>query len=234
MEQRGFHMKERLIITVDGPAGVGKSSVSKALSKRSSCVYLDTGALYRAVALGVAESGISPDNREAVSKFCENIDITLRLANGEMKILAGGDDITGRLRTEKISILASTVSAIPAVRAALLPIQRKAALSGGVVAEGRDMGTVVFPDADVKFFIKADIHERAKRRYLQLKRRGVAADFEEIKSGIVVRDRQDMKRNVSPLRPAEDAYILDTTNMKMMEVVDKMIGVIREKTGAGI
>ena len=234
MEQRGFHMKERLIITVDGPAGVGKSSVSKALSKRSSSVYLDTGALYRAVALRVAESGISPDDREAISKFCETINITLHLANGEMKIVANGDDITDRIRTEKIGILASTISAIPAVREVLLPIQRKAALSGGVIAEGRDMGTVVFPDADVKFFIKADIDERAKRRYLQLTRRGVPADLKEIKSGIVVRDRQDMKRNVSPLRPAEDAYILDTTNMKMMEVVDKMIDVIREKTGAGI
>ncbi len=227
-------MKERLIITVDGPAGVGKSSVSKALSQRSSYVYLDTGALYRAVAFRVAESGISPDNREAISKFCENIDITLRLANGGMRILAGGDDITGRLRTETISILASTVSAIPAVRAALLPIQREAARSGGVVAEGRDMGTVVFPDADVKFFIKADINERAKRRYLQLKRRGVEADFEEIKNAIILRDRQDMKRNVSPLIPAEDACILDTTTMEMMEVVEKMIGVIREKTGIGI
>ncbi len=227
-------MKERLIITVDGPAGVGKSSVSKALSQRSSYVYLDTGALYRAVAFRVAESGISPDNREAISKFCENIDITLRLANGGMRILAGGDDITERLRTETISILASTVSAIPAVRAALLPIQREAARSGGVVAEGRDMGTVVFPDADVKFFIKADINERAKRRYLQLKRRGVEADFEEIKNAIILRDRQDMKRNVSPLIPAEDAYILDTTTMEMMEVVEKMIGVIREKTGIGI
>jgi cytidylate kinase len=226
-------MEERLIITVDGPAGVGKSSVSKALSKRKSYVYLDTGALYRAVAFRVVESGISPDDRKAVSKFCENIDISLRLANGEMKILADGDDITEKIRTEKISILASTVSAIPDVREALLPIQRKAALSGGVIAEGRDMGTVVFPDADVKFFINADIGERAKRRYLQLIRRGEAADFEEIKSGIVLRDRQDTKRNVSPLRPAEDACILDTTNMEMMEVVEKMISVIREKTGAG-
>jgi cytidylate kinase len=234
MEQSGFRMEERLIITVDGPAGVGKSSVSKALSKRSSYVYLDTGALYRAVAFRVAESGISPADKEEISKFCENIDITLRLDNGEMKILADGNDITDKIRSEKISILASTVSAIPAVREALLPIQRKVAQSGGVIAEGRDMGTVVFPDADVKFFINADIGERAKRRYLQLKRKGVAADFEEIKSGIVVRDRQDTKRNVSPLRPAEDAYILDTTNMKMMEVVEKMISVIREKTKAGI
>ncbi|MEA3471178.1 MAG: (d)CMP kinase [Thermodesulfobacteriota bacterium] len=227
-------IKERLIITVDGPAGVGKSSVSKALSKRISYVYLDTGALYRAVAFRVAESGISPDDREAISRFCENIDISLLADNRGMKILADGDDITDKIRTEKISILASTVSVIPAVREALLPIQRKAANSGGVIAEGRDMGTVVFPDADVKFFVKAHIHERTKRRYLQLKRRGVAADFEEIKSGIVVRDRQDMKRNVSPLRPAEDSFILDTTDMKMGEVVEKMISVIKEKTGAGI
>lgn len=227
-------MKERLIITVDGPAGVGKSSVSKALSKRISYVYLDTGALYRAVAFRVAESGISPDDGEAISRFCENIDISLLADNRGMKILADGNDITDKIRTEEISILASTVSAIPAVREALLPIQRKAASSGGVIAEGRDMGTVVFPGADVKFFIKAEIHERAKRRYLQIKRRGVAADIEEIKNGIVVRDRQDMKRNVSPLRPAEDAFILDTTDMEMGEVVEKMIHVITEKTGTGI
>jgi len=226
-------MEDRLIITVDGPAGVGKSSVSKALSRRNSYVYLDTGALYRAVAFRVVESKISPDDGKAVSKFCESINITLCLANGEMKILAEGDDITDRLRTEKISSLASTVSAIPAVREALLPIQRKAALSGSVIAEGRDMGTVVFPDADVKFFINADIGERAKRRYLQLAKRGVAADFEEIKKGIMVRDRQDTKRNVSPLRPADDAYILDTTDMEMMEVVEKMANLIRGKTGAG-
>lgn len=227
-------MKERLIITVDGPAGVGKSSVSKALSKRISYVCLDTGALYRAVAFRVAESGISPDDGEAISRFCENIDISLLADNRGMKILADGNDITDKIRTEEISILASTVSAIPAVREALLPIQRKAASSGGVIAEGRDMGTVVFPGADVKFFIKAEIHERAKRRYLQIKRRGVAADIEEIKNGIVVRDRQDMKRNVSPLRPAEDAFILDTTDMEMGEVVEKMIHVITEKTGTGI
>lgn len=223
-------MARKLIITVDGPAGVGKSSVSKALSQKISYVYLDTGALYRAVAYKVAESGISADDREAISEFCQNIDISLQRDDAGMKILANGDDITDRIRTEEIGILASTVSAIPMVRKKLLPIQRKAGSGGGIIAEGRDMGTVVFPDADVKFFINAQIQERAKRRYLQLVKRGVEADFEDIKSGILVRDRQDTKRNIAPLRPAEDAFILDTTDMKMGEVVEKMIGLIKEKT----
>lgn len=223
-------MARKLIITVDGPAGVGKSSVSKALSQKISYAYLDTGALYRAVAYKVAESGISADDREAISEFCQNIDISLQRDDVGMKILANGDDITDRIRTEEIGILASTVSAIPMVRKKLLPIQRKAGSGGGIIAEGRDMGTVVFPDADVKFFINAQIQERAKRRYLQLVKRGVEADFEDIKSGILVRDRQDTKRNIAPLRPAEDAFILDTTDMKMGEVVEKMIGLIKEKT----
>jgi cytidylate kinase len=223
-------MARKLIITVDGPAGVGKSSVSKALSQKISYVYLDTGALYRAVAYKVAESGISADDREAISEFCQNIDISLQRDDAGMKILANGDDITDRIRTEEIGILASTVSTIPMVRKKLLPIQRKAGSGGGIIAEGRDMGTVVFPDADVKFFINAQIQERAKRRYLQLVKRGVEADFEDIKSGILVRDRQDTKRNIAPLRPAEDAFILDTTDMKMGEVVEKMIGLIKEKT----
>ncbi|TFG37163.1 MAG: (d)CMP kinase, partial [Syntrophobacterales bacterium] len=174
-------MARKLIITVDGPAGVGKSSVSKALSQKISYVYLDTGALYRAVAYKVAESGISADDREAISEFCQNIDISLQRDDAGMKILANGDDITDRIRTEEIGILASTVSTIPMVRKKLLPIQRKAGSGGGIIAEGRDMGTVVFPDADVKFFINAQIQERAKRRYLQLVKRGVEADFEDIK-----------------------------------------------------
>jgi cytidylate kinase len=223
-------MKRKLVITVDGPAGVGKSSVSKALSKRISYIYLDTGALYRTVAFSVVKAGISPDDQKTVSELCGNLDISLKVGDAGVKIFADGEDVTKKIRTEEIGILASKVSAIPEVRKALLPIQRKMARPGGVIAEGRDMGTVVFPDADVKFFIKAQLQERTKRRYMQLARRGVEADFEEVKKGIVIRDRQDTKRDIAPLRPADDSFIIDTTDMIIDEVIEQMLGIIRKKT----
>lgn len=219
-------MKHKLIITVDGPAGAGKSTVSRALSQKISYLYLDTGALYRAVAYKVAERGIAPDDEKRLSKLCGEISISLQRADGEMRILVDGDDLTDKIRTEEIGFLASSVSAVPVVREALLPIQRNAGETGGVVAEGRDMATVVFPHADIKFFLSADIPERARRRYKELLDRGKDVDFEEIKESLVKRDSQDSEREISPLMVTEDAIVIDSTTLKKKEVVEKMVEII--------
>ncbi len=219
-------MKNQLLITIDGPAAAGKSTVSKALSKRISYACLDTGALYRAIAYKVSEQEISPDNERLLSELCEKVKISLKKIGRDMKVFVDEEDATEKIRTEEIGLLASKVSAVPAVRRALLSIQRKAGERGGIIAEGRDMGTVVFPYADIKFFLDADIPERARRRYLELLEKGSNADFEEVKISLIKRDQQDTARNISPLRPSEDSIIIDTTSLRVEEVVEKMVGII--------
>jgi len=216
---------ERLIITVDGPAGTGKSTVSKMFADRIGYTYLDTGALYRAVAYRTKMEGISAEDNALLFVFCKDLEITVVLEDGLMRIRINGDDITDKVRTEEIGMLASKISAVPFVREMLLPVQREAAGNGGVIAEGRDMGTVVFPDADIKFFLNAQGTERAKRRYQQLYDRGERPDFNEIRRDLEIRDRQDTGRNVAPLRPSENAVIIDTTEMNVGSVVDTMIAV---------
>ncbi|OPX40501.1 MAG: hypothetical protein B1H13_07230 [Desulfobacteraceae bacterium 4484_190.3] len=196
-------MKDNLIITVDGPAGAGKSTVSKILSKKISYMYLDTGALYRAIAYKVAEYEISPDNEDLLSELCKKVTISVESMDGDMKVLIDGEDVTAKIRTERTGLLASKVSAVPAVRETLLSIQRKAGESGGLIAEGRDMGTVVFPYADLKFFINA-------------------------KRALLDRDQRDTTRNISPLKPSDDSAIIDTTFLNVEEVVEKMLGIIEE------
>jgi len=219
-------MKNQLLITIDGPAAAGKSTVSKELSKRISYACLDTGALYRAIAYKVSEQGISSDNERLLSELCEKIRISLKKISRDMKVFVDEEDVTEKIRTEDIGLLASKVSAVPAVRRALLSIQRKAGEEGGIIAEGRDMGTVVFPYADIKFFLDADIPERAKRRYLELLEKGSSSDFEEVKVSLIKRDQQDTARNISPLKPSEDSIIIDTTSLRVEEVVEKMVGII--------
>ncbi|MCD6153242.1 MAG: (d)CMP kinase [Syntrophobacterales bacterium] len=221
-------MKDNLIITVDGPAGAGKSTVSKILSKKISYIYLDTGALYRAIAYKVAEYEISPDNEDLLSELCKKVTISIESMNGNMKVLIDGEDVTAKIRTERTGLLASKVSAVPAVRETLLSIQRKAGESGGLIAEGRDMGTVVFPYADLKFFINADAEERARRRYRELVEKGRNVNLEDVKRALLDRDQRDTTRNISPLKPSDDSAIIDTTFLNVEEVVEKMLGIIEE------
>lgn len=216
-------MKKRLVITVDGPAGAGKSTVTKILARRLSYVYLDTGAFYRAFAYKVAEERVSADDEERLSDLCERINVSLKSVNSDIRFLVNDEDVTEKIRTQEIGMLASKVSAVPIVRKALLSVQREAGKSGGIVAEGRDMGTVVFPDADFKFFLDASVAERSRRRFAELVKNGESTDFEKVKRDLIVRDRQDRERRVAPLKPSESSIIIDSTDMSIIDVVERMM-----------
>jgi cytidylate kinase len=219
-------MEKKLLITIDGPAGAGKSTVSRILAGRLSYIYLDTGALYRAVAYAVLKTGILPDAESRLSNLLEKTRIFLRNTDGCMKILLNDEDVTEKIKTEEIGLLASKVSAIPLVRDSLLSIQREAGKWGGIVAEGRDMGTVVFPDADYKFFLDASVEERVKRRFDELETKGIPRDYHEVERNLLTRDRQDRERKTAPLQAPRDAFIIDSTNMTVSEVVEKMVKII--------
>jgi len=224
-------MEKKLIITVDGPAGSGKSTVSRILAERISYMYLDTGLLYRVVAYKAMQRAISVEDDEALRKLCYGIDISSETDNGNMKVLIDGEDVSDKVRTEEIGMLASSVSTVLAVRDALLLPQRNAGRYGGIVAEGRDMGTIVFPDADIKFFLDADADERARRRYAQLMENGVNVDLSEIKRGLKDRDYQDTQREIAPLKPAGDSIIIDTTGIDVDGVIEKMTIIVERNTG---
>jgi len=217
------------VVTVDGPAGSGKSTVSRLLARELSCVYLDTGALYRAVALKVSRAGLAPDDRAGIAALCAKTAVALAVREGATRVLLDGQDVTEEIRTPAISMLASTVSALPEVRQRLLAVQRETAPAGGIVAEGRDMGTVVFPGADVKFFLTAGTEERGRRRWLELKQRGHEVELAEVIRDVARRDRQDSGREIAPLRPSGDAVLVDSTGKSVEEVVQEMLRVIKGK-----
>jgi CMP/dCMP kinase len=222
----GKKQASRLIVAIDGPAGVGKSTVAKLLASRLGYLYLDTGALYRATAWAVIESGLDPADATAVAALLPSLSLQMPLHHGAGTVLVNGRDVTGELRTPAVSSAASVVSAIPAVRAWLLPIQRQIGQGGAVVAEGRDMGTKVFPDAAVKFFLEADQNVRAQRRHRELVTAGHSGALEETSADLASRDTRDRSRAVAPLVPAEDARHIDTSNLSAAEVVDQMMGSI--------
>ncbi len=213
-------MGTKPIITIDGPAGAGKSTVSKTLAGRLGFAYLDTGALYRAVALAAQENAIDPADEARLAELCRSLDIACDQEGETLRVRLNGRDVTELIRSAEMGLLASKVSASPAVRAALLDVQRRAGERGGVVAEGRDMGTVVFPYADFKFFLDASVEERAERRYRELVDRGARVSREEVLRDIVVRDRQDRERSLAPLAVPDDAVTIDSTNLTVLQIVE--------------
>jgi CMP/dCMP kinase len=227
-------LTKKYVVTVDGPAGSGKSTVGRLLAQKLSYVYLDTGALYRAMALKVLMASLPPDNREKIADLCGSTAIALRECDGATRIVLDGEDVTELIRTPEISMLASTISALPEVRDALLSVQRDSARDGGIVAEGRDMGTVVFPGADVKFFLTASAGERSRRRWLELRDRGHKVSLEEVLREVVQRDRQDSEREIAPLRPSDDGVLVDSTGKTIDEVVEEMLGAVRRKSSKAL
>jgi cytidylate kinase len=220
--------REAQIITIDGPAGAGKSTVSKLLARRLNYFYLDTGAMYRAVALRAQREGVDPNDEGALEKLCQRLEISFQEDREGQRVLCQGEDVTERIRDPEIGWLASTVSMKRPVREALVRMQRKIGSWGKIIAEGRDTGTVVFPRAKYKFFLSADPQERARRRCRELAARGLAANLKEIEREMKERDEQDSSRQLAPLRPAADARAINSTGLTPEEVVERMLEIIRE------
>jgi cytidylate kinase len=215
------------IITIDGPAGAGKSTVSQMLARRLNYRYLDTGAMYRAVALQVLKGRIDPDDEKALERLCQEIAICFEEDSRGQRIICQGEDVTEKIREPEVSWMASTVSMKRPVRQAMVALQRKMGDRGGLVAEGRDTGTVVFPHAEGKFFLIADRRERALRRFRELMAKGKEARIEEVEEDVRKRDDQDSSRDLAPLKAAEDAHLIDSTGLAAEEVVERMLEVLR-------
>lgn len=209
-------------IAIDGPAGAGKSTIAKLCAKKMNLVYVDTGAMYRAVALYLLESGIDVNDKAAVADKCKGAEVDIKYEDGVQNVYLNGNNVTGRLREEAVGNTASVTSAVPEVRAQIFSLQRGLADRGGVIMDGRDIGTVVMPDAEVKIYLTASSEVRATRRVKELQEKGEPANFEEIKKDIEDRDHRDMTREISPLKQAEDAILVDTSDMTIDEVVDKI------------
>lgn len=217
-----------MIITIDGPSGVGKSTVSKAVAEKTGCIYLDTGAMYRAIALKTAIMGIDIGNEAELSRLLDGTSVGFRVnPDGGFSILLDGEDVGDRIRTPEISRLSSNVATKKPVRIKLVAIQREIGSSGNIVAEGRDMGTYVFPGADFKFYLTATTEERARRRWAQLRESGREADLTEVEKELLTRDRQDSERAESPLHPSPNAVIIDTTNLLTDEVISRIISAVQ-------
>jgi CMP/dCMP kinase len=211
------------IITIDGPGGSGKSTVAKLMASKLNFIYLDTGAMYRAVALAALRNGIPFDQEARLSDLCETIDLRFEHTEDASRLLLNGEDVSQAIRSPEMDIASSTVSAVRAVRFAMTDLQRRLSQDLNVVAEGRDMGTVVFPDARNKFFLTARPEVRARRRYRERQKRGEEISFEEVASLLAKRDQQDASRNLAPLKPAEDAVMIDSSDLEPTDVVKKMM-----------
>lgn len=223
-----------IAIAIDGPGGAGKSTISKAIAKKMGIVYVDTGALYRTVGYYARECGVSVENAkksEYMTKLLPEISVDIKYYDATQHVLLNGVDLGDKIRQPEISMYASAVSTVPEVRAFLLETQRNIAKNNNVIMDGRDIGTVILPDADVKIFLTASNEARAKRRYLELQAKGVEVSFEQVLSELIERDTQDSSRDIAPCVAAADALTLDNSEYTFEESVDKIIEIINEKTG---
>lgn len=221
--------RKRLTIAIDGPSGAGKSTLGRALAKRLGYLYIDTGAMYRAVALKVKERALVLEDESKLSALVSSLHITFVGKGKETSVLCNGNDVTKAIRSPEISRLASDISRKKVVREALVQKQREMGKGGGVVLEGRDIGTVVFPDAEIKFYLDADTEERGKRRFKELVEKGMKVDFNDTLEEVRNRDYSDMNRAISPLRKAEDAFLIDSTGRTVEEIVEEMVRRVQDK-----
>lgn len=215
-------------IAIDGPAGAGKSTIAKMAAKKLDFIYVDTGAMYRAMALYFLRREIDAKDEKKIAEACEHINVTIAYQEGEQQVLLNGENVNAFIRTEEVSMMTSNTSKYPAVREKLLYLQRELAAANNVIMDGRDIGTCVLPDAELKIYLTASASERAKRRYLEQKECGVESDLAQIERDIIARDEQDMNREIAPLKQADDAIYLDTSDMTIEEVVTKIVSLVQK------
>ena len=221
--------RKGLVIAIDGPSGAGKSTIARLLARRLGYTYIDTGAMYRAIGWKAKQEGIDPSDEAALQQLCARTDVSIQHDSDLQRVLVNGREVTGEIRTPEMGMLASAVSRSPAVRARLLTLQRGLGASGGVVMDGRDIGTVVFPGADVKFYLDASAEERGRRRWQELKEKGMDVDQAVITEEIRTRDHQDCSRDIAPLKRASDACYVDSSAMTIEDVIAAMLSVCAEK-----
>ena len=224
--------KKKPIIAIDGPSGAGKSTLSKLLARELGLINIDTGAMYRCVALAAARRGIAPEDAEALGFLCQKLQIGFSRSNDGERVLLDGEDVSSAIRTPEISLLTSRVAACPAVRRAMVRLQQDLGRDGGVILEGRDIGTVVFPDADVKFFLSASAEERGRRRYEELRAKGATVDLQQTVAEVRARDAADSSREHAPLLQAPDAVVVDATTLDIPGVLAAMLDVVRTRLSA--
>ena len=216
-------------VAIDGPAGAGKSTIAKLVAKEMNFIYVDTGAMYRAIALYLLRKGVKPDERDRFADECRGADVTIRYEDGIQQVILNGENVSGMIRTEEVGNMASASSVDGAVRAKLLDLQRNLAKENDVVMDGRDIGTNILPNADVKFYLTASAEERANRRFKELTEKGQECDLEKIKADIIERDERDMNREIAPLKQAEDALLIDSSDMGIDDVLKVMVETINKK-----
>ena len=223
-------MQEKTVaIAIDGPAGAGKSTIARKLAEKTGYIYVDTGALYRTVALSISKNGINPQDVPAVVEHIGKISVDIKYIDGEQRVILNGEDVSSLIRTPEVSMMASVTSAIPEIRAFLLGLQRKLAKEHNVVMDGRDIATVVLPDAKVKIFLTASPEVRAKRRYDELILKGQSVEFSDVLADLIKRDEQDMTRAVAPLKPSEESVIVDTSELDLDGAVLAMENVVKRR-----
>lgn len=216
-------------IAIDGPAGAGKSTISKETAKRLGFIYIDTGAMYRSVGLAALNAGISTTDEEELGKIISDIDISIKNVDNTQRFYLCGEDVTEKIREPEVSVAASNVAVVPAVRLKLVELQRRMAENADVLMDGRDIGTYVLPNAELKIFLTASVDERARRRYEELCSKNVKTTLEAVKNDIIYRDKNDSEREFAPLKPAPDSVLLDTTDMTVEEVINKILNLIKER-----